>query len=249
MEEDEGWRLGTSEVMRNRLGEAGINNRQAAIRGMPEVNQEDGQQVMTILMALRGLGGEKHLDEWRAGLLIVNPEKLNLKGTVQAWKKALQKGIRWLGDEQEEDSACEDEARKRTRDVAAELKIKATLIDIHCPLCGTAHKVANMKLVAKTGGCSSVKCSSQVSGHTAPSSEWRCRCKRLWIKCPTHVHAVERITTVSRSDQPAEMHRQELGTNAPMPKRRSSAVKRCIRTSEIAVSEANLEYKRMRFPF
>ena len=93
VEEEEDWRLGTSKVMRNRLSEAGINNRQAAIRGMPEVSHEDGQKVMIILMALRGLEGKKRLEEWRAGLLKVNPNKLNLQGTVQAWKKAVQKGI------------------------------------------------------------------------------------------------------------------------------------------------------------
>ena len=53
VEEDQEWRLGTSCVMLNRLREAGIDNRQAAIRGMPEVSQEDGEKVMTILMALR----------------------------------------------------------------------------------------------------------------------------------------------------------------------------------------------------
>ena len=102
----------------------------------------------------------------------VNPNNLNLQGTAQAWKKAVQKGIRWLGDEKEEDSASEDEARKKARGVAAELRKKATLIDIHCPQCGTAHTVAKMKLAANTGGCSHAKCSRQVCGHTAPSSEW-----------------------------------------------------------------------------
>ena len=177
----------------------------------------------------------------------MNPTKLNLHCTVQAWKKAVRKGIRWLDDEQEEDSASEDEARKKARDVAAELRQKATLIDIHCPQCGTAHRVATMKPVANTGGCSNAKCGSQVCGHTAPSSEWRCRCKRLWIKCPIHVHAVERITKVSRSDQPAEKHRQELGTNVPMPKKRASA-KRCIQTCGKTASEVNAEFRRIRFP-
>ena len=229
VEEEEDWRLGTSKVMRNRLSDAGINNRQAAIRGMPEVSHEDGQKVMIILMALRGLEGKKRLEEWRAGLLKVNPKKLNLQGTVQAWRKAVQKGDRWLEEEQEEDTASEDQVRKGVRDVAAELRQKAKLIDIHCPECEKAHRVANMKLVARTGGFSNVKCGSRWCGHTAPSSEWRCRCRRLWIKCPIHEHAVERITKVSRSDQPAKKHRRELGTNAPMPKKRASA-KRCIQT-------------------
>ena len=81
----------------------------------------------------------------------VTPEKLNLQGTAHAWRKAVQKGNRWFEDEQEEDSASEDEARKKVRDVAAELRQKAKLIDIHCPQCDTAHIVANMKPVAKNG--------------------------------------------------------------------------------------------------
>ena len=105
-----------------------------------------------------------------------------------------------------------------------------------------------MKLVAKTGGCSNAKCSSRKCGQTSPSSEWRCRCKRLWIKCPIHVHAVERITKVAKSDQPAKMHRQERGTNAPMPRRRSSAIKERIRTCSQSVSEANAEFLRSKFP-
>ena len=129
-----------------------------------------------------------------------NPKKLNLQGTVQAWEKAVKKGERWNEYELDEEAANEDEASKKARDVAAEHRQKSRLIDIYCPRCSSAHQVANMKLVAKTGGCSTTKCSSRTCGQTAPSSEWRCRCKRLWIKCPTHVHAVERITKVVKSD-------------------------------------------------
>ena len=66
-------------------------------------------------------------------------------------------------------------------------------------------------------------------------------------KCPIHVHAVERITKVSRSDQPAKKQRQELGTNAPMPKKRASA-KTCIQACKKTASEVNAEFRRIRFP-
>ena len=42
--EDQSWRLETSYVMRNRLMNAAINNRQAAIRGMPMLAKEDTEK-------------------------------------------------------------------------------------------------------------------------------------------------------------------------------------------------------------
>ena len=114
--EDQEWRLGTSYVMRNRLRDAGISNRQAAIRGMPEVSNEDGEKVMRILMALRGLENKKHLEEWESGQLKVLPKKLNLQGTVQAWRKAVKAGARWNSEVQG--------AREMAMGVAAELRHK-----------------------------------------------------------------------------------------------------------------------------
>ena len=71
----------------NRRRGAGISNRQVAARGMPEVSNEDGEKVMRILMALRGLENKKHLEEWESGQLKVLPKKLNLQGAVQAPSK------------------------------------------------------------------------------------------------------------------------------------------------------------------
>ena len=134
--------------------------------------------------------------------------------------------------------------------VAAELREKTKLLDIYCPRCSMAHTVANTKLVGKTGGCSNAKCRDRRCGQTAPSSEWRCRCRKLWIKCPIHEHAVERVTNCPSAigDPPVEMHRRERGANAPMPRRRSSAIKECIRTCSQSVSEENAELRRIKFP-
>ena len=87
-------------MMRNCLRDAGISNKQAAIRGMPEVSNEDGEKVRRILMALRGLENKKHLEEWESGQLKVLPKKLNLQGTVQAWRKAVKAGARWNNEVQ-----------------------------------------------------------------------------------------------------------------------------------------------------
>ena len=46
-------------------------------------------------------------------MLKVNPKKLNLQGTAQAWRKAVMKGERWDADELEEETTNEYEARKK----------------------------------------------------------------------------------------------------------------------------------------
>ena len=141
---------------------------------MPEVSKEDGEKVMRILMALRGLENKKHLEEWESGQLKVLPKKLNLQGTVQAWRKAVKAGARWNNEVQG--------AREMADGVAAELRQTTKLLEIHCPTCNVSHEVAKMKLVSKTGGFSNLKCKAGRCGQTASSIEWRCRCNRMWTR-------------------------------------------------------------------
>ena len=95
VKDDQAWRLATSTVMRNCPREAAVENRKAAIRGMPRISQEDGEQVITILMALRGPDKKKHPGEWKDGQLKVLPTNLNPHGSVQASRKAVRGGEKW----------------------------------------------------------------------------------------------------------------------------------------------------------
>ena len=54
VQEDDEWHFDTSYVMRNRLEEAAIENKQAAIKGTPCINEEDGKASMRLILALRG---------------------------------------------------------------------------------------------------------------------------------------------------------------------------------------------------
>ena len=141
-------------------------------------------------------------------------------------------------------------AREMAMGVAAELRQKTKLLEIHCPNCNASHEVAKMKLVSKTGGFSNLKCKASRCGQTASSTEWRCRCRRMWIKCPIHLHVFRQARKPSCRFASSTAKKQSivLGTNAPMPKQRQSTVKGCIRTCLKGIEDVNKEYQRIRFP-
>ena len=85
-------------------------------------------------------------------------------------RRAVEKGERWNKEK-------EDEEEEETM----------PLKNISCLMCGTTPNTRGMKLRVKMG-FSSIKCKSTACGKVAISSTWRCRCRRLWIKCPVHVH-------------------------------------------------------------
>ena len=67
--EDSTWHYETSYVARNRLAKAAINNRQAAIRGMPQLARDETEQVMKVLLALRGYDKKKQIEAWKMARL------------------------------------------------------------------------------------------------------------------------------------------------------------------------------------
>ena len=72
-------------------------------------------------------------------------------------------------------------------------------------------------------GFSSIKCKSTACGKVAISSTWRCRCRRLCVKCPAHVHQnlqIKRRKGIKK--QMAEQKKARLGVDGLMPKRKGS---------------------------
>ena len=55
--------LDTEYSNKHRLKGAGIENRQAAIRGRPRVRNEDAHRIMKTIIATRGLDKKKHMKE------------------------------------------------------------------------------------------------------------------------------------------------------------------------------------------
>lgn len=173
------WRLDTSKVMRNRLSNDAINNRQAAIRGMPYVNKNDAGKVMRTLLAMRGIDKKKNTEAWDEGVLEVAQGSLKLQGVAQKWRSKVIHGERW--NEALLEAATMQDGTHPTPVVKSKLK------EIYCCMCNNARKADATKLVTKTG-FSAITWSSAKFNIARLSSQWRCRCMVQCIKCPRHIH-------------------------------------------------------------
>ena len=94
---------------------------------------------------------------------------------------------------------------------------------IICPECSTQHNTFDMRLKVKTG-FSCLKCKNKDCSKVTLSSMWRCRCNRLWTKCPVHVHEIlvgriRKIKGTKRCTKKGST-RAKRGTDAPMPVKR-----------------------------
>ena len=83
--------LETCYVARNRLADAAISNRQAAIKGMPVVSRVDAETIMQVLLTLRGQDKKRHTEAWKQGKLNLKPGDISIQGTAQRWKRAITK--------------------------------------------------------------------------------------------------------------------------------------------------------------
>ncbi len=95
--EDE-WMFDTCYAPGNRLKEAAIENRQAAIKGLPCIDDKDAEAVMRLLIALRGINSKKQVEAWREGGLKGAPQKLRLQKMEVGWSKAVTYGEDWIGE-------------------------------------------------------------------------------------------------------------------------------------------------------
>ena len=82
---------------KNRLKEAAIENRQAAIKGMPCLDDKGAEAVMRLLIAL----SKKQVEAWREGGLKVAPQKLRLQKMAAGWSNVVTFGEDWVGEVKE----------------------------------------------------------------------------------------------------------------------------------------------------
>ena len=147
------------------------------------------------------------------------PTKLNLQGSAQAWRKAAVSGDVWNDDDEKQDEN------------AIELR------DIYCTECETHHRADEMKVKVKTG-YSNLTCKNKDCRKVTSSATWRCRCRRLWMKCPLRVHANLRerggVQKKKKQQSVRARPRATRGVDAPMPKiRRTSTAYGCNPTDQM----------------
>ena len=84
--DDQTWHLETSYANRNRLANAAVANRQAAVRGMPVVTDDDARRIMRTFLAMKGITKKKQLELWESGQLKLLPGDLKMQGTSHKWR-------------------------------------------------------------------------------------------------------------------------------------------------------------------
>ena len=85
------WHLATCTHVTNRLAPLAISTRQAAIKGMPEIDEEDSKYITRALLTMRGVNQKIHKIAHDAGSLELCPKPISFKGTSHAWVRNLKK--------------------------------------------------------------------------------------------------------------------------------------------------------------
>ena len=232
------WHFERCQIMRNRLSDAAIDNRQAAVKGMPIISQKDAQGIMRTLLALRGADSKRNIDAWEQGKLTVMQGSLKLQGVAQKWRSRVEQSEVWISEKQfaeETIRELEPDASESTREAELEMmSIDASKADgggntpvgqplqmgeIRCCRCYTTRKLGNTKLFTNTG-FSSIKCPSKHCGTAVISDKWFCRCLIRWAKCPRHVHIASagKIKENSPAKNKMIKHLAKYGTTKARPK-------------------------------
>ena len=52
-------------MLPSKLKDAAIENRQAAIKGLLEIEDEDAEKIMKVILAMRGISRKKQIEMWK----------------------------------------------------------------------------------------------------------------------------------------------------------------------------------------
>ena len=204
--EDE-WNFHTCNARRNRLETIAISNKHAAIKGMPQMSDEDARRISSAILAMRGVNQRKKKQAHQDGNLKLHRRPLAYKGLSRAWLRNFTN----IKDEEDWTKA------PMTADEPSEAK--RPLNQIGCPECGHRQDSANNKFRAKTG-FGQMTC--QRCRRITKSSNWRCDCGIEWHRCQMHVHKEclkERSLSTVSLQKGVGSNKSNMGTDEPPPKK------------------------------
>ena len=98
VQESDEWRLDTCYVIKNRLRTAAVENKQAAIKGILCISDEEASSITRMVLALRGINGKKQIEAWEKGELRAVPQKLKLQSLATGWQKATPMKEDWIAE-------------------------------------------------------------------------------------------------------------------------------------------------------
>ena len=227
VDEADEWQLTTCTNVTNRLAPLAISSRQAAIKGMPEIDEEDSKYITRALLAMRGVNQKIHKIAHDAGSLKLYPKPFAFKGTSHAWMRNLKK------KDQMQDWTVEPALPDGPR------LIKKPLSFILCPACKSQQSTKSHRLQVKVGFCQFI---CQRCRTVASTSKWKCHCGIPWHKCNIHIHKSFLIplgnhqAVHSRSKRGEKRFCAERGIEQPMPKSRKAFNYNCMSINTTALN-------------
>ena len=197
--EDE-WHLQTCYGRSNRLRDAGIDNKHAAIRGFPKVPEKDADRIMEHIQRLRGsLNSKKNREKFQKGNMTTKPKSFSYKRVYQHVDQKEFPKDDWTGKPMHPISMTMEEP----------------LTTLCCPTCHADFPIA--KLNVKQGShFSNLKC--KICAEVQTSRLWTCECEMPWIKCRRHVLMKDRAKRTFTPRIVRHLSRDH-GHDQPLPKR------------------------------
>ena len=175
-----------------------ISNKHAAIKGTPEVTDEEQMLVAQALLAMRGASTKKHKEMHQKDELMLLQKPLSYKGASMTWHKRTAQKDDWVAKPKSEWGGDGQTWPLRT---------------IICPECTYEHNVDSLDLKVKVALCN-LTCKQ--CREVTSTRRWACACGALWYKCGIHRHrgAQPKTQGVKRKGCCNE------GVTKPMPKGR-----------------------------
>ena len=201
--EEQEWVLNTSHARENRLKEAAIGNKHAAIQGMPNISKDEAKHIMNTILEMKGARTKKQRIAHEEGSLALIRKPLTFRGTAKHWHKDMAKHANWTIDD----------INGTTHEVE-----QKSLRNVICPQCLKPTSSRDMKLKVNSN-FSNLKCPK--CKETNSSRKWLCECVLLWYKCAVHCRF-----TNSHECKPKRRRKvkcSERGLDIPLPKFRKQS--------------------------
>ena len=85
MKEEGEWVVRTCYSRENRLKKVAVDNKHAAVQGMPKINTCEAESILNMILAMKGATSKKQKAEHEQGYLKLQPRPLTYKGTARNW--------------------------------------------------------------------------------------------------------------------------------------------------------------------
>ena len=91
LKEEEEWLLSTCYGRANRLQQAAVGNKHAAVKGMPMIPDDEASHIMKTILVMKGAQSKKSRIAHEKGELRLHRRPLTYRGTAKHWHKEMAK--------------------------------------------------------------------------------------------------------------------------------------------------------------